>query len=139
MELSYELIKGTPQVSVLNVAGRVDGSNYSKLIEQAKELFESGAFRLLLNLEGCDFLSSAGLFALHSIALMAHKIKPLDPESGWESLKAAVDDDRDYKENFKIVNAQPNVLRTLNISGFSKKFDIYTDMQEALSAFKSTE
>ena len=125
MRLSYEINAGAPEVAVLSVEGRIDASNYLRLIEQARELFESGTGYLLLNLEGCDFLSSSGLFALHSISLAAQKIAPPDPETVWGA-----------NERFKIANVQPNVLRTLNIVGFSSKFDIYPELQGALAAFK---
>lgn len=136
MELSYEIKGETPPITVLNVAGRVDASNYLKLIEKAKDLFASRTNYLLMNLDACDFLSSSGLFALHNIALMAHKIDPLDPEDGWGSLKTMSDDEREFKQNLKIVNVKPNVLRTLNIAGFASRFDVYADMGEALAAFK---
>ena len=136
MKLSYEINAGAPQVAVLSVEGRIDASNYLDLIKQARELFDSGTGYLLLNLEECDFLSSSGLFGLHSIALMAHEIQPPDPQTGWGALNDMVNEDRTFKERFKIVNVQPNVLRTLNIAGFSSRFDVYPAMQDALDAFK---
>jgi anti-anti-sigma regulatory factor len=123
---------------VLYVAGKIDGSNYLKLVEKASDLFASGTDYLLMDLEAVDFLSSSGLFALQNIALLAHKIEPLDPEDGWGAMKTMADDDRDFKDNFKIVNVQPKVLRTLDIAGFSPKFDLYSDMRDALAAFKPT-
>ncbi len=135
INLSYEIIGGTPQVSVLNVKGRVDGSNYTELIEHARKLFASGIEHLVLNMEGCDFLSSSGLFALHSIALIAHKIEPPDPETGWSALNEMANDNREFKGKFTIVNVHPNIMRTLNIAGFSSKFDIRSEMQDPLAAF----
>ena len=138
MNLSYKISEAAPEVAVLSVEGRIDASNYLDLIEKARELFAGGTGYLLLNLEGCDFLSSSGLFGLHSIALMAHEFEPPDPETGWGALSDMVNEDRTFKERFKIVNLQPNVLRTLNIAGFSSKFDVYPAMQDALDAFKVT-
>lgn len=139
MELAHEVKEGIPPVTVLHVTGRVDSSNYLKLIDKARELFVGGTEYLLLDLESCDFLSSAGLFALHSIALIAHKLEPLDPEHGWESLRKVTTEDREFKENFKIVHVQPNVLRTMDVAGLLLVFDVYSDMQEALEAFKLIE
>jgi anti-anti-sigma regulatory factor len=139
MELAHEVKEGFPTVTVLHVAGRVDSSNYLKLIDKARELFASGTEYLLLDLEACDFISSSGLFALHSIALTAHKFAPPDPEHGWEALRKMATEDREFKEKFKIVHVQPNVLRTLDVAGLLLSFDVYSDMQEALEAFKLIE
>jgi anti-anti-sigma regulatory factor len=89
-----------------------------------------------MDLEAVDFLSSSGLFALQNIALLAHKVEPLDPEDGWGGLRTMTEDNLEFKEKFKIVNVQPKVFRTLDIAGFSSKFDLYTDMRDALAAFK---
>jgi anti-anti-sigma regulatory factor len=136
MELSYETIQGILPITVLHVAGRIDGSTYLKLIDKAKELMASGTQYLLLDMEACDFLSSAGIFALHSIALIAHQLAPLDPEQGWGALRQLANEVRDLKANFKLVHVHPNVLHTLDVAGFSPFLDIYTDMQAALAAFK---
>ena len=139
MELSHEVKEGFPPVTVLHVAGRVDYTNYSQLIDKARELFLGGTEYLLLDLEACDFLSSSGLFALHSIALIVHNLAPLDQEQGWESRRKLTSEDREFKEKFKIVHAQPNVMRTLDLAGFLSLFDVYSDMQEALEEFKRIE
>jgi anti-anti-sigma regulatory factor len=136
MELSHEVKEGPPPVTVLHVVGKVDGSNYLDLIEKGGEIFAGGTEYLLLDLEGCDFLSSSGIVALHNLALIAHNLASIDPEHGWESLHTVVDEDRELKEKFKIVHAQPRVIRTLDLAGFLSLFDIYSDMQEALEAFK---
>ena len=136
MELKHELIEAKVPVDVLYVSGRLDGSNFKELISNAKQLLGSGSEYLLLDLAECNFLSSAGLFALHSIALIAHQLEPFDPEDGWQALyKMQNEGNRDLKGKFKIVNLQPKVAHTLEISGISSFLDIYTDSQEALAAF----
>ena len=136
MEISHEVKPGTPQITLLHLAGRVDASNYLELINEAKVLFASGTSHLLVDLGACDFISSSGLFALHSVALLANDLTIRDPNDGWRALEATAGDDRDLKEKFKIANVQPNVLRTLDIAGFSSKFDVYPDLEEAMAAFE---
>jgi len=136
MELTHEIKEGKIQVDVLYVSGRVDGSNFTELITKARQVIDGGSGYLLLDMAACDFLSSAGMFALHSIALIAHQLEPLDPEAGWHALHSMKREvDRNVKEKFKVVNMQPNVTHTLEISGISSFLDIYTDSQEALEAF----
>jgi anti-anti-sigma regulatory factor len=136
MELSYETIQGPPEVTVLHLAGRLDGSTYLELVDKARELFASGTDNLLLDMQACDFLSSAGIFALHSIALIAHHLTPLDPEQGWGALRQIANESRDLKAKFKLVHVNPNIIHTLDVAGFTQFLDIYTDMQAALAAFK---
>jgi len=136
MIFSHEIKEGNPSVSILHVGGKVDASNYLELIEQAKNLINHKTPQLLINMEECNFLSSAGLLALLNIALIAHKIDPYDPEEGWSSLRAMANFDRELKTNFKLVNVQPNVFRTLDISGLASKYDIYSNMDDAMAAFK---
>ena len=138
MELSYEILAGSPAVSLLNVAGRVDGSNYSLLIEKARELLVGGSGYLLLSLSGCEYLSSAGLFALHNIALIAHKLEPLDQEDGWGAMRNMANEKRHFKERFKITNVPENVMYTLEIAGLSALYAIYPEQQDALAAFYSS-
>jgi hypothetical protein len=135
MEFTYEILTEGTQVALLNVVGRLDGSNYSQLVEKAKELLESGSDRLMLDLSGCTYLSSAGLFALHNIALLAHRIDPLDQEDGWGALRSMANDKRVLQDRFKIINVPDNIMHTLDISGLSPLYDIYPDMQGALVAF----
>ena len=136
MELSYEIVDGSPQVTLLNVSGRVDSLNYSLLIEKARELLVGGSGYLLLNLSACTYLSSAGLFALHNIALIAHKLEPLDQDDGWGALRNMANEKREFKDRFKIVNVSENIMHTLDIAGLSSLYAIYPAKQDALAAFQ---
>lgn len=135
MEISYEILKQGTQVGLLNVVGRLDGSNHTQLVEKARELLDSGSARIILDLSECTYLSSAGLFALHNIALMAHNIDPLDQEDGWGALRNMANDKRNLKDRFKIVNVPKRIMHSLEISGLSPLYDTYPDMQGALAAF----
>jgi len=55
-------------------------------------------------------MSSSGLVALHSIAVMLRGEKPPDLGSGWGTFRA-VDRDKDLglQPHFKLLNPQPDV------------------------------
>jgi len=135
MEITSEILSNTTQVAILNVVGRLDGSNYTQLVAQARALLDAGAERIILDLSGCSYLSSAGMFALHNIALMAHNIDPLDQEDGWGALSSMANDKRLLKDRFKIVNVPDRIMHSLEISGLSPLYDTYPNMQGALAAF----
>jgi len=135
MELSSEIIIENPLVAVLNVSGRVDGSNYLALVERARELYVGGTGYLILNLEGCSYLSSAGFFALHNIALITNKLEPLNQDDGWSAFRNMANEKRDFKDRFKIVNVPQNILHSLEIAGLDSLYAIYPARQDALAAF----
>ena len=133
MELAHELIMEQPPVTVLHITGRVDGSNYLSVIEQARLLLQDENGTLLLDLAGCDYLSSAGLFALHNIALMAHHIDPLDQEDGWSAMREMANERRELKDRFKIISVPANITHTLEITGLLSLYAVYPDTRSALA------
>ena len=54
----------TQAVSVMNVRGRVDSETAPELDSALSTLLADGRNRIVLNLQGVDFLSSAGLRAM---------------------------------------------------------------------------
>jgi anti-anti-sigma regulatory factor len=49
----------------------------------------------------------------------------------------AVDRDRDSRlqQHMKLLNPHPKVTRTLELTGFTRLFEIYTDLDQALASF----
>ena len=138
MKITVEKVMETVPVAVIAVHGDLDASNYLDLVAQAQSVYQSGVQNILLNLENTTFVSSAGLVALHSIAMLLRGEAPLDPENGWEAIHAM---DRDLsngvQEHIKLLNPQPRVERTLERTGLKEFFQIFTDRAEALASFKA--
>jgi anti-anti-sigma regulatory factor len=83
-----------------------------------------------------QFMSSSGLVALHSIALMMRGEQPHDPASGWGALHAIENDvDSGKQEHIKLLNPQPKVLLTLQKTGMDAFFDVFNDRQGAIASF----
>jgi anti-anti-sigma regulatory factor len=123
-------------VTVLQIEGQLDGQNYQDLIAKVKELYEAGNRDLLLELSALTYISSAGLVALHSSALMLRGETPPDPEHGWAAVRSA---DRSrasgLQEHIKLLNPRPEVSSVLEMVGFTAFFEIFTDRAKALSSF----
>lgn len=138
MEISVEKVVGAVPVAVIAIQGDLDASNYLDLVEKAQSLYQAGTQNILLDLGNTSFVSSAGLVALHSIALLLRGEQPLDPEAGWESIHAM---DRNLsngmQEHLKLLNPQPRVDRTLERTGLKQFFSIFTNRVEALASFKA--
>ena len=137
MEIKIDQRQGKVSVTVLSVSGSVDGSNYQELIIKGKDLVSSGTSHLLLDLTNVSFLSSAGLVALHRLALILRGEDRPVPESGWEAMQEISSDlDQGFQKNFKLLNPQPKVAKSLNMAGFTDFFEIYTDLDTAIASFK---
>ena len=91
MNMTVDQIQARVPVAVLRLDGDLDGSNYQKVIDRARELHQAGARHLLIDLANTPFMSSAGLVALHSIALLYLGSKPPDLEDGWRAIRAVGD------------------------------------------------
>ena len=135
MEITVEQMH-EPAVTIMRLDGQLDGSNYRSVIAKASELYDQGSRRLIVDLKALSFISSAGLTALHSMALQFSGEPPVDPDSGWEALRT-VGRARDVgmKHQVKLVDPQPNVARALEITGIDAMFDVYPDVQSAVASF----
>jgi anti-anti-sigma factor len=136
MDIKIAQISGKLPVAVMHLHGDVDGSNYQRVIDSARELCDSGARDILVDLREVPFLSSAGLVALHSIALMVRGEAPTNREGSWGALHA-IDRERErgIQPHVKLVGPQPKVNRVLEMAGFTRFIEVHPDMDAALASF----
>lgn len=138
MEITVDQAQGRVPVTVMKLEGELEAKNYVNVIESGKEVYEAGTRDLLLDLTDLSFMSSSGLVALHSLVLLMRGEEPDDPEAGWSALHAIaeeVESGAQHEEHFKLLNPQPRVDKTLEITGFKKLFEIHTDREEAIASF----
>lgn len=109
--------------------------------EEAKNLFADGARDLIFDLSKLVFISSAGLGALHQVALLFQgKIRP-GPDESWAAYRWAAyrSMDRDHyirlQEHVKLLSPTREVREVLDMIGFSSLFEIYTDFPQAVASF----
>lgn len=135
IEMKVETAPGKLSLTILRPTGRIDGSNYESLINRVSQLYASGTRSLLLDLTSVDFLSSAGLVALHSIVLILRGEAPTSGMSGWDALAAIDRDESGTQKSVKLLNPQPKVKNTLQMAAMDRFFEIYTDEAAALASF----
>jgi anti-anti-sigma regulatory factor len=123
-------------VTLIKVSGELDGQSYQDLIAKAQEVYNDGSKNMILDLSELNYISSAGLVALHFIALLSKGEKLPDTDQGWSALKS-VDRTREggVQKNVKLLNPRPEVLNVLEMVGFSTFFEIFTDKQKAIDSF----
>lgn len=141
MNITFEQVQARVPVTIMKLQGELDASSYLDVIAQAKELYQAGVSNLLLDLDELSFMSSSGLVALHSIAMLMRGQEPLDPEAGWgamHSISHDLESAAGYEAHLKLLNPQPRVAKTLEITGFNNILETFTDRQAAISSFGKT-
>jgi anti-anti-sigma factor len=98
-------------IPVVVISGRLDTTNASAFDEQTVSLLEEKHARVLLDLSGATFISSAGLRCILKI------IKRTSVNGGRTGIFAA----------------PAPILEVMEISGFQLLLDIYPDLETALN------
>lgn len=100
-------------VTVVSVNGSVDSLNADQFTESFAQNVREGRVRLVADLSGVSYTSSAGL----------------------RSLLGAVKDSRRLGGDLRIAAAQSGVQRILSLSGFTSIIKIFDDVDAAVSSF----
>lgn len=116
-------------VQILHLAGKLDVQTQAALLEAARAQRAAGRRYLLIDLGALDFITGAGLGALHNIYKM---FTPQEEVIAWEQQKHG----EPYKSAYmKLAGASPSVYFVLNIAGFLQNIPIYPDVEGALRSF----
>ncbi len=116
MELAHRRLN---RVDVLSISGRIQAPEATKLQERINELFAEGRFRLLLDLQHLDYISSPGLRVLIEARKRAREWKLSDFERG----------------DVRIVHLPPRIKEVFDLTGFTSLFQIFDDTVEAVGSF----
>jgi hypothetical protein len=82
------------------------------------------------------YVSSAGLVAMHTIALLLHGEAIPDSEDGWASMKSAKKaSDGKMEQHMKLLNPRPEVRSVLEMVGFDRVFEIHSSLADAVKSF----
>jgi len=111
-------------VTVFELAGELDGSNYDQFQKEGQQAIEAGTRYVVLDLSQLRYISSAGLRALYMLS------KGLSAKS-TESINAGA-----FKSSYlKLLNPSPTVHQALDVMGFNMSMDIHSNLDEALASF----
>ena len=99
-------------MTVVDMVGRLDTSTSGDAYDQMVGIAKSGVTKVVLNLDGVEYVSSAGL----RVILTAAKL-----------LKSSMGE-------MKICHANGVVKEVLETSGFNHIIDIYDDEKDAIAA-----
>jgi len=136
MHMTVDQAQGRVPITILAIHGDLDASNYEQVIDKARSLYAAGVRCLLLDLGDVPFMGSSGVVAIHSVALLIRGEQPPDPQAGWQAFHS-IDHARESGAHaeVKLLNPQPKVSRTLQMTSMTDFFEIYTDAQAAIASF----
>ncbi len=110
MEIAVSRVAST---TILAVHGSIDSFSAEQVTEAFGEVIKTGGTRLIADLGGVDFTSSAGL----------------------RSLLIALKETRKLGGDLRLAAMQPAVQRVMSLSGFTGIFNIYADVPAALASY----
>ena len=136
MNISVSQVQGKVPVTVVKVDGQLDGQSYQDLINRAREAYNAGWRDFLVDMTDLSYISSAGLVALHSLALMLRGEELPDTESGWAAYRSMSKTSAAGRQtHLKLLNPRDEVKSVLDMVGFTSVFDIFTNLDEAVRSF----
>jgi anti-anti-sigma factor len=102
-------------VAVVSITGSVDGLTAATLGEAFRGVIRDGVVRIVADLSGVDYTSSAGLRAL------------------LETVKET----RRGGGDLRLASVTPEVLRVLDLAGFTGILKLYPDPDAAVASFQA--
>lgn len=129
MEITTWHDKGTVPVTILQLRG--DLTSNELLESQTREAFRDGARDVILDLSHVNYISSAGLRAIHSIYMLLRSADPEDEASAVRGIARGV-----YKSpHLKLVNPSKNGMKALTTAGYDMFLDIFKSVPDAVKSF----
>ena len=108
-------VRELKEVDVVTVTGRVDSNTSPKLDQTLKGLVENGRYKLILDLSGVDYMSSAGLRAMVSC------LREVKKGVRMGDLRLAAPSER--------------VADVLELAGLNQVFQVHDDLVGAVGSF----
>lgn len=136
MNISVSQAQGNVPVTIVKLDGQLDAQNHQELIIKAQELYNAGARNFLLDLNDLTYISSSGLVALCSVALLARGEKVPGAENGQPTSHPLVHAaEAGTQKHMKLLNPRANVMHTFDIVGLATLFEVFTNLEEAVKSF----
>lgn len=137
MQISFSTQQGNVPVTVMQLAGDIDASTYTDVINMAQQTFDEGSRNLLIDLSKVPYVSSAGLMSLHTIVRIFAGQSVQPKEGGRPSFRAInKEQDGPVRAHVKLLSPQPAVEQVLDMVGLKLFFDIHANLEAAVNSFQ---
>ncbi len=136
MQISFSKQAGRVPVTIMQLTGNVDASNYTEVIAKAQQTYDEGSRDLLIDLSKVPYISSAGLMSLHAAVLIFAGKSMQSKETGRPSFRS-IDPQRDSAglQHVKLLSPQTAVEQVLDVVGLKQFLEIHTDLVKAVQSY----
>ena len=107
--------KKSGDISILGLKGRLDAYSATEVEKKLDEVIQAGCVKMVLNLEGLEYISSSGLRVFLS------QLKKVRKQQG----------------DIKLACMKPNIREVFDIAGFTQLFNIFETEEAAGISYNS--
>ncbi|HLF75525.1 MAG TPA: STAS domain-containing protein [Anaerolineales bacterium] len=134
MEITLSIHQSDEPVAIMGIKGNLDASNFMEVITKAQEAYQNPARNLIIDLSEVPYISSAGLVAIHRIALLYGGISQ-GVESGGAESRLDFSQSSSAGKHVKLLSPQPGVDQILETTGLKLFFKVFDDLESAIISF----
>jgi anti-anti-sigma factor len=132
MEIKVTTENARVPLSIMHISGKIDSATHQIFQSRAEELIGNGTRYILVDLANTEFVSSAGLRALHNIF---NKLRAVHQDVNDDDLRKKMSAG-EYKSPFvKVVNSSAQIREIFEVSGFDTYIEAYDDLEKAVASF----
>lgn len=130
MEIAVKQEQGKVPVTIFQLKG--DLTAEEPLRSQVEAAHNSGTRYLLLDLTNVQYISSAGLRALHHIYTL---LREQGTAAQANAIPRGILAGTYHSPNLKLLKPSKNALKALSVAGFDMFLEIHDDYKKALASF----
>jgi anti-anti-sigma factor len=133
MEIKVTTENARVPLSIMHISGKIDSATHQAFQSKAEELIDGGARYILVDLADTEFVSSAGLRALHNIF---NKLRAMHQDVNDDDLRKKMSSGA-YKSPFvKVAGSSTKIREVFELSGFDTYIESYDDLRKAVASFQ---
>jgi anti-anti-sigma factor len=131
MEISISVEQTQEPIAVMRLKGDLDASNFLDVVTKAQEIYQKTARNLIIDLSEVPYISSAGLVAIHKIALLYSGV----PQQVEQNSRPDFTHSSSARKHVKLLSPQPAVNQILDTTGLKLFFKVFDNLESALQSF----
>ena len=131
MEINISIEQAKEPIAVMHINGNLDASNFVEVVTKAQEIYKNPARNLIIDLSEVPYISSAGLVAIHKIALLYSGVA----QEVEENTRPDFTHSSTARKHVKLLSPQPAVDQILDTAGMKLFFKVFNDLDSALKSF----
>lgn len=114
MKTFKQTVETEKNITFIRIEGYIDAHTAPELERVLQGMLTQGRFKVVLDFQQMEYISSAGLGVLMS----------------------AISTFREHQGDMKLINLPTKVYKVFDLLGFSKLFEIFDNRQDAVAAFQ---